>query len=319
MINLVALNGAIKNVARALDKGLTKHGDNFMLLDSFDIPHQADAYAQTNLLKPKIDRSWQGPMYRFIRDSGKPYLVHESPSFRRHLGWTRLGWYSYKWTEGIFGNEKSPSDRWNRFQQETGVHLKDWNSPGDAIIIMCQKEGDSSLLNLYKDYDSFYDWVEHIVIEITKYTDRPIILRPHPRNLSRGKKFSYKLQNKFPKLNISVSENTDSLEDYLPNEKNQNKADGLYKDLARAYCVITYNSLSAIEAICEGIPTYAFEDGSMIWPIRQSNLANIERLDYNIDRTQWSYDIAYTQWTQREHANGESWAHLKPLIFKDER
>ena len=55
-------------------------------------------------------------MYRFIRDSGKPFLVNESSCFRRHLGWTRLGWTSYKWTEGNFGNENSPPDRWNKFQ-----------------------------------------------------------------------------------------------------------------------------------------------------------------------------------------------------------
>lgn len=317
MVSLVALKGAIKNVSGALEKGLARHGDKFTVLDSFDTPHEADAYIQTNLLKPKINNGWQGPMYRFIRDSGKPYLVNESPSFRRHMGWTRLGWWSYKWTEGEFGNENSPSDRWNKFQKESGVELKDWNSPGDAILIMGQKEGDSSLLNLYKDYNSFYDWVEHIILEIQKHTDRPIILRPHPRNLSRGTKLSNKLQNKYPKLKINVSENTDSLADYLPNEKNENKADGLYEDLKKAHCVITYNSLSAIESICEGIPTFAFENGSMIWPIRQKDFATIENLNYNIDRTQWSYDIAYTQWTQREHATGESWAHLKPLIFGD--
>jgi hypothetical protein len=317
MVSLVALKGAIKNVSGALEKGLARHGDKFTVLDSFDTPHEADAYIQTNLLKPKINNGWQGPMYRFIRDSGKPYLVNESPSFRRHLGWTRLGWWSYKWTEGEFGNENSPSDRWNKFKKESGVELKDWNSPGDAILIMGQKEGDSSLLNLYKDYKSFYDWVEHIILKIQKHTDRPIILRPHPRNLSRGRNLSYKLQKKYPKLKISVSENTDSLADYLPNDKNENKADGLYDDLKKAHCVITYNSLSAIEAICEGIPTFAFENGSMIWPIRQKDFATIENLNYNIDRTQWSYDIAYTQWTQREHATGESWAHLKPLIFGD--
>lgn len=317
MVSVVGIKGAVKTVQACLQKGLAKHGDSFKIIESFDEPHTADAYIQTNLLKPKINNGWQGPMYRFIRNSGKPFLVNESASFRRHLGWTRLGWTSYKWTEGQFGNENSPPDRWNKFQKETGIELKDWKSRGDKIIIMGQKEGDSSLLNLYKEYDSFYDWVEHIILEIQKHTDRPILLRPHPRNLSRGTKLSNKLQAKYPKLDISVSENTDSLADYLPNELNQCKADGLYQDLQSAHCVITYNSLSSIESICEGIPTYAFENGSMIWPIRQQGLENIENLNYEIDRTQWCNDIAYTQWTQKEHARGESWEHLKPIIFGD--
>ena len=103
----------------------------------------------------------------------------------------------------------------------------------------------------------------------------------------------------------------------MPDENNNCTADGLYRDLEDAHCVITYNSLSSIESICEGVPTFAFEDGSMIWPIRQQGLENIENLNYDIDRTQWCNDIEYTQWTQREHAKGESWAHLKPLVFGD--
>ena len=317
MVSLVGIKGSVKSLQVCLTKGLVRHGDSFQIVDNIDVPHNADAYIQTNLLKPKIDNGWQGPMYRFIRDSGKPFLVNESSCFRRHLGWTRLGWTSYKWTEGNFGNENSPPDRWNKFQKESGVKLKDWKSRGDKIIIMGQKEGDSSLLNLYKDYNSFYDWVEHIILEIKKHTDRPIFLRPHPRNLSRGTKMSLRLKKRYPGLDISVSENVDSLHSYLPDENNNCTADGLYRDLEDAHCVITYNSLSSIESICEGVPTFAFEDGSMIWPIRQQGLENIENLNYDIDRTQWCNDIAYTQWTQREHAKGESWAHLKPLVFGD--
>ena len=313
MIKLYGIEGALKSAFPGLEKGLKRHGDQFKTV-KYTQADDGDCYIQTNLIKPKVMRNADRNLaYSYIRDSGKPYLVNESPSFRRHLGWARLGWYSYKWTEGLFGNENSPPDRWNKFESETGITFKDWNSPGDSILVMCQKEGDSSLLEMYEKYDSFYDWLEDLIVDVRKYSDRPIIIRPHPRNKDKGIKLATKLQQKLNDPTITVSQNTDSLGDYL---SMPNRADGLYQDLAQAWCVITYNSLSAIESVCEGIPTFALNDGSMIWPVALKDLSMIETLKYDTDLTQWKYDIAYTQWTGKEHASGESWAHLKPLVFK---
>ena len=53
----------------------------------------------------------------------------------------------------------------------------------------------------------------------------------------------------------------------------------------------------------------------MIWPIAHKDISSIEKLNYNVDITQWCNDIAYTQWTATENRKGESWKHLKPLMF----
>jgi hypothetical protein len=55
----------------------------------------------------------------------------------------------------------------------------------------------------------------------------------------------------------------------------------------------------------------------MIWPIAHKDISQIENLNYNIDITQWKYDVAYTQWDRMENKTGESWAHLKPLFFEE--
>ena len=310
-MKVVAIEGSIKGVVTSFEKGISRHGDTFELVKNPRLVKSADAFIQTNLLKPKISKSPWGHVYEYIAKSNKPFLVNESATFRDYLTYTRLGWYSYKWSEGIFGNENAPRDRWLKFEKDTGIKFKDWNSPGDAIVIMGQKEGDSSLLNLYKDYNSFYDWVEELIIEIRKYSDRQIILRPHPRNLRRGEKLCNRLKTKYPDLNLEVSENVAG---YFTRSTG---GEGLQIDLQRAYCVVTYNSLSGIDSILQGIPTFALEDGSMAWPIAHKNLNQIENLNYDIDITQWQNEVAYCQWTHREHANGESWAHLKPLIFKE--
>src|SRR6056300_1081318 len=158
MVSVVGLKNSIKTTC-GIDVGIKKSGDDFLFADNVDTPivQNADAFLQTNLLKPKFFVSQKHKAYEYILSSNKPFLVSESPSFRKYPQYTRLGWYSYKWSEGLFGNKNSPDDRWKKFVKETNIKIKDWKSQGDYILIMGQKEGDSSLSDLYLTYDSFYD------------------------------------------------------------------------------------------------------------------------------------------------------------------
>lgn len=310
-VKVAGIRGSVKAV-RHIAAGIRKHGDEYQIAESINDPvaHHADAYLQTNLLKPKYAKEDGTGAYEYILRTTKPFLVQESPNFRKYIdgGWQRLGWYSYKWTEGEFGNENSPPDRWNKFEKETGIKFKDWNSPGDKIIFMGQKNGDSSITNLYKNgYKNFTDWMFKTILTVKQYTDREIIIRPHPRGLAHGLKGAQWIVDNIP--GVSISDNI--------TKGGGQGGHGLAADLLQAHCVITYNSLSGIESVEEGIPTFALDNGSMIWPIAHRDLSTIENLDYAIDITQWKYDIAYTQWNTKEQESGESWAHLKPLIFKD--
>ena len=306
MVKIAGLRGSVKAVTR-LVHGFHAHGDEYVLTErNTKACKKAHCFLQTNLLKPKfatLDRS--GP-YEYILDSKKPFLVQESANFRNYYKeWQRVGWTSYKWTDGVFGNENSPPDRWNKFVKQTGCKINDWKKHGDKIIIMGQKDGDSSLVDLYKQgYTHFGQWIQDTVNEIRKHTDRDIIVRPHPRGLGRGIRRANDIKGK----NVYVSQNI--------TYGGSQGGEGLLQDLKQAHCVVTYNSLSAVEAVCEGVPVFALHNGSMVWPIAHKNLANIEKLDYNIDTQQWCNDILYTQWHFNELKSGEAWAHLKPLVFK---
>jgi len=307
MVTVVGIRGSVKAVNHIVG-GINKLNDEYHLADgSTDrLVQEADCFLQTNLLKPKFKTPNSDGPYETILKTKKPFLVQESANFRKHLQYQRLGWWSYKWAEGNFGNENCPPDRWNKFVKETGTTIKDWKSQGDYILLMGQKEGDSSLTDLYnKGIKSFTEWMQHTVNEIRTYTDRPILIRPHPRGLRGGLKGANAIKGE----NIFVSENL--------TKGGAQGGEGLHKDITNAYCVVTYNSLSGVEAVEEGIPTFALHNGSMVWPVAHKNLKDIESLKYDIDTTQWCNDIAYTQWNFEEQRRGESWAHLKPLIFKD--
>lgn len=308
MITVVGINESIKS-ANMLASGIDYLGDRYILATNVKdkILKSADCFVQTNLLKPKFFKNNKNEPYEYILNSKKPFMVLESAVFRKFVEYRRLGWWSYKWCDANFNNTNSPPDRWNKFKKETNIHIKPWRSSGEYVLIMGQKEGDSSLSELYKKYDKFADWINDTIVDIKKYTDRKIIIRPHIRNSRHSMSEAIRIAAKHK--NVYVSEN-------LTENNGLQGGEGLQKDLDGAYCVITYNSLSAIESVCEGIPTFALDGGSMIWPIAHKDLSKIENLDRTIDIEQWCYDVAYTQWTGKEFKSGEAWAHLRPVYFK---
>lgn len=301
------------------EQGLERHGDEYVHCETLDDPAvlDADCFYQTNELKPKFFHEHRaethGNLMLHILDSKKPFIVSESAPFRKHPEWLRFGWWSYKWDLGNFNNNNVDDSRWKKFQQATKTTFKDWNSPGDAIVIMGQKEGDSSLRRIYEaGYESYYYWVADQVKEIRKYSDRQIIIRPHPRNLKRGIRYTQKALFMLQKDGVDTSNVVVS--DNLTDGGNQG-GEGLEADLALAHCVVTYNSLSSVEAVEEGIPVFALDGGSMAWPVAHHDLSQIENLRYDIDLTDWQNKIAYTMWNKEDVQSGDCWAHLKPEYF----
>jgi hypothetical protein len=112
-------------------------------------------------------------------------------------------------------------------------------------------------------------------------------------------------------FNVSISEN------FSVDEANQVfGGEGLFKDLKKAHAVITYNSNSIVEAICDGVPVFALDQGSVAYDIAHKDLSLIENLDRSIDISNWCSRVAYTMWNNKEIERGETWAHLKPVFFK---
>jgi hypothetical protein len=314
MITMVGFPAPTSKLYYNWEKGIEKCGDKFISVKDIKDPavKRADCFYQTNEIKPKFlddERiGWHGKYMLHIKNSEKPFIVSESQPFREHDGWLRFGWNSYRWNDANWNNANVDSIRWDRFQKLTNIKFTDWNSPGDAIIIMGQKEGDSSLVKIYQQgYESIYDWIGDQISEIRKHSDRKIIIRPHPRNLDRGAKLTTRLIDKLALVDVVISEN-------LTSGGNQG-GKGLDADLAQAHCVVTYNSLSGVEAVVKGIPVFALDGGSMVHPVAHHKLSQIEKINYNIDLQDWKNKIAYSMWNKEDVMSGDCWSHLKPVYF----
>jgi hypothetical protein len=299
----------VKNKLGDFNKGVAKHSDTFQKIKYHNKSQYAtDCFVQFNIFNPYLNYKTveKRNAYQYVLKSKKPFLVCEEGALRQLPNYKRWGWTSYKNGIGNFNNSIVDDYRWNKIHKDTGLSFANWNSLGDNILIMGQLEKDSALIEMYDaGYDSFDSYIIEQIKIIRQYTDRPIVVRPHPVGAKTFYALEEKLNNTYK--NISVSKNYNST-------TTLNGGKGLEEDLNNAYCVVTYSSNSAVEAVEKGIPIFTLSPTSSTYDIGHKDLSKIESLDYNIDISIWCNKIAYTVWNNEEIADGTMWSHLKEVL-----
>lgn len=117
----------------------------------------------------------------------------------------------------------------------------------------------------------FNYWVEHVTEELTKRNYK-VKFRPHPL----------------------VSE-----------------VASLADDLKNAELAVTFNSTAAVECVLAGVPTMAFDRGSMAWPVTTHFFDETPR---RFNRSEWVCDLACCQWNAEEIRSGEAWEAVKQVM-----
>lgn len=301
-MKILGINGSFR-----LDMGwvFPTHPD-FKLVNTLEEAQQeknVDAFVQTNV------RGFFKNLYKdqhdFIKSTGKPKIVIEQAPFRKNQDFDNPNSYYYKvglnhftYNEGIFKNENSPSDRWDKISKELDIKITPWRnkkySDDQYILVLVQNPIDTSLNDLVSKM-RYEEWLFKLIKDIQKITDKKILVRLHPRFLKRFTKWT--VFDNFS--NVKVSDNYDGF-----NKSNGGR--GLYEDFKNAWCCVTYSSNSATEAICEGIPVVNLHESSFSWPVSFHSLDVLQnkQLNCNFERTQWLHDLSYTQWTLEEINSG---------------
>ena len=279
---------------KALQQGIRASGDKCEYTSNDWEPCDVAVQASGVKMKPGGVEKPHNRVRRILKQcKPKGRLVLESPVFRRGAEhgqeYKRLSWDGFMRDDGIFCNENSPPDRWERIMVDQKIEVKPWRSIEDGYILLClQKRSDASLRGLQME-----DWLESTVSEIRRFSQRNIVIRPHP------------LDRRFPEQTapgIIWSTNP-----------------SFTFDVAGAWACVTYSSLSAIESACDGVPTFCLDEGNHAWPMRAGTLAFLENSPFHCrpDRTQWLQDLAYTQWTLKEFKEGIPWRRLRPYYFPE--
>ena len=139
-------------------------------------------------------------------------------------------------------------------------------------------------------------WFEQQINEIRKHTNRPILVRPHPRNpvgldTKKWKDVSYKR----PQRDYNTIDDTDFKE-----------------TLKHAWAVINYSSNPAMMAVFNGIPVFVSAQ-SLCYDVGNISLNKINN-PVMPDRNNWTNKLAYTEWTTEEIKQGLPWTRIKKRL-----
>ncbi len=148
-----------------------------------------------------------------------------------------------------------------------------------------QRDGGFSMKNLNP-----MEWLQNKIKEIRQYTDRQIVIRPHP-----GKPQDF---SRFLSKNISIVDS---------------QKVSLVESLKGAHCAVFFNSSSSVAAICEGIPIFVDDKSCVAWEVANKNVKDIETPNI-YEREQWIYDLAAAHWSDEEGKTGRIYEKFRPIL-----
>ena len=277
---------------RMLDRMISYNKEDMLQFVSLrELPEHYDFFVQNGMRKLAVGEQ-QNEAYEFTQSAGKPVLIREEPNIRSIAkNSIKLTWNSIFMDEGLFPYDPS-YDRWTELANKHNLVTHDWQRRGDAVLFTLQMPTDSALNRLASRGIAYKDYITDTLKQTQRITDRPIVIRAHPKNFVDQ---DY-IQNKIS--NVEYSEGR-----------------SLYEDLDRAWCMVTYNSTSCVEATLYGTPTIVLDASAVSTAVSQTKLEQIED-PWEPDRAEWCRRIAFHQWHVCELEDDYVWTLLKRLIWK---
>ena len=221
------------------------------------------------------------------RVRGKPIIVLEVGGIKRGTTW-KVGLNGIN-RDAYFGDIGNDGSR----AQKLKLDLTPWCNRGEYILIAGQH--DRSLQ--WQNQPRMSRWFLETYDEIRKYTDRPIIFRPHPRcrleHIESGLKYVYRQDP------VHIGGTYDDFDMGFDN----------------IYCTISYSSNPGIHSIMAGVPSFV-STHSLAYDVANDIdfLHDIED-PLKPDRTQWLNDYAWTEFTVEEIASGLPLKRLTNKLF----
>lgn len=227
---------------------------------------------------------WGGRMrnnkiiYEQARLKNKPVLIVEIGNLKRNETW-RIS-LNHINSLGEFANETNLDEE---RPSKLGLHLRDFNSHRkDKILIATQHK----LSLQWQGQKSMEDWAEDTIKQIRQYSDRPILIRPHPRSPFIRNIIGAEIE--LPKKLKDTYDDFDIDYDY--------------------HCVINFNSGPAVQAAINGSPIIC-DSTSLAFPV-SDRVSNIEKITLP-NREDWFLKLCHTEWTVDEISKGIPFARLK--------
>lgn len=231
---------------------------------------------------------WHGRMasnqqvYQHYRAQNKPVFIIEIGALYRGTTWKIA--VNNITAQGHYGHAQNlDPDR----PKQLGITLADLPHAEPHIIVAAQHARSLQVA----DIDSMEHWISQKIQQVRQHTDRPIVIRPHPRS---------RLNTELLPSGVAVQ---------TPRHIN-----GTYDDFDMHYnchAVINHNSGPGIQAAIGGVRPVV-DQSSLAYPVGVA-VSDIEQ-EYTIDREQWLIEICHTEYTVEEIAKGRFIDRLESVL-----
>ena len=200
--------------------------------------------------------------------------------------------------DGVFPNTGNYFDdtpdpkRWQQISKDTGIQLESTKRNGANILICAQRNQGWSMGKVSLD-----KWLLDTCYAIRRFSDRPIIVRLHPKDNATNRR-APQIQQMLRQIKGVVLSRNKTIDD----------------DLKNCWAVVNHNSSSIVGPIIKG---YA----SFITDARQSQCASVAHNGFKdienpseFDRQAWIERISMFHWKFTELEDGQAWRHMRQYV-----
>ena len=202
--------------------------------------------------------------------SDRPVIVIEIGQLMRGVTW-KMGINGVNalayWGEGSYPDRV----------RKLAIRLQPWHQ-GDHILIAMQRSDSEQWAGL----PPAEQWLKQTVDRIRTHTDRPIVVRPHPR---QKLPFMSGIQIQQPQALRGTYDEFD-----------------FRSNIERAWAVVNENSGPGSQAVIDGVPAFVGAY-SMAAPVANQDFALIEK-PLMPERAEWLEQLCHTEWTLGEITSG---------------
>jgi hypothetical protein len=221
-------------------------------------------------------------VYAHYRSQGKPVIVVDVGALYRGETWkiavnniTADGYYGHK--------ENLDLDRPRKLRISLALNV----TKNPRIIIAAQHKNSLQVSTM----TNMESWITQQVNQLQQITDRPIVIRAHPRSPLQSQLLPADIELEIPKQ--------------IPNTYDS------YNLTFDCYALINYNSGTGIQAALAGTRPI-MNSSSLAYPV-SIGFNDLDKA-YNVDRDQWLIEICHTEYTIEEIKKGLWLTRLSPAL-----
>jgi hypothetical protein len=213
------------------------------------------------------------------------FLYRDTKNINSYLRFSLDGVFP---TSGNYFTDNVDPGRWQQIKKDIGFDLQPWRSNGNHILICLQRNGGWSMGGL-----DVIKWCNQTILELKRYTDRPIVVRAHPGD----KKVRQYLKLSHP--NVSISNKEDILDDF-----------------SNAWATITYNSSPGVASAIEGVPVFVTDPNSRHSQALEVCNLNLSMIETPLmpDRQKWIEKISMSHFNFNDLKAGHAWDIIKDYL-----